>query len=174
MPSHPAISRSLQSLASSWDRRPPRERRTLVLGAAFLALILAWLVLIAPAQGARANLEKTVPVLREQVAALQTMAREAALVTAQAGNAAALEAQSQQSIEAGLSAQGLKPQSVVLSGDVVRVQLAAVSYTTLLEWVSSVQRSAAMSMVEASITALEQTDQVNATLTLRQPKSEGQ
>lgn len=170
----PALTRSLQNLSTAWEARAPRERRILGLGAGFVLIVVGWLLLIDPAVTARGNLEKTVPALRQQVASLQAMAREAALVTAQAGNTAALAAQSQENIEAGLTARGLKPQSVVLSGDIVRVQLNGVSYTALLDWISTVQRSNAMVVVEAGMTALEQTDQVNATLILRQPKGEGE
>lgn len=169
---HPAIGRSLQSFSGAWEARAPRERRILATGAGFVLLVLVWLLLIDPAMTARANLQKTVPALRQQVASLQAMAREAAMVTAQASNTASLQAQTQESIEAGLAARGLKAQSIVLSGDVVRVQFNAASYSALLDWVAGVQRSAAMVMVEASITALEQADQVNATLTLRQPRGE--
>jgi general secretion pathway protein M len=181
-----AFARARASMQQSWEARNARERGILAFCALLVLLALFYLLLIAPAQEARANLEKTVPALRQQVALMQGLAREAQALNLAGASAAGganpatgagapiVEPQSQESLEAALGARGLKAQSIVVSGETARVQMSAVSFTGLLEWLAAMQAGAAMSMADASITALEQIDMVNATVTLRQPKAPGQ
>ena len=157
-----------------WTEREPRERRMLSAGAAVVAAVLIYLVGFAPALQGRAQLQKALPEMRQQAASLQALAREAQALGAGAGatgaNGATLS--TQESIEAGLARKGLKAQSVVVTGDLVRLQMNNVSFAGVLDWLDETQKSARLSVAESSFTALAQTDMVNATLNLRQPKTE--
>jgi len=64
--------------------------------------------------------------LRQQVAQMQALSREAAALSAKP--ATPLIEMSKQNIEAALARNGLKPQSVMLTGDFAKVQLASVSF----------------------------------------------
>jgi general secretion pathway protein M len=59
-----------------------------------------------------------------------------------------------------------------LTGDYAKVQLAAVSFASMLAWLDEMQRTAMLAVVDANIVALTQADLVDATLTLRQARNE--
>lgn len=165
-----ALNRSSQSVSELWNARNPRERAMLSAAAAVAGLGLIYVVLIAPALSGRDQLNKNLPVLRQQVAQLQALSKEAAGLSDRTAQSVAPI--SKESIEAALARKGLKPQSVGLTGDIVRVQLPSVSFAGLLDWLDDMQKTSLLSVVDANIVALSQPDMVNATLTLRQPKSE--
>ena len=159
-----------------WTEREPRERRMLSAGAAVVAAVLIYLVGFAPALQGTSRLQKALPDLRLQAASLQALAREAqALGAGNSGSgsgSAGATLSTQESVEAGLTRKGLKAQSIVVTGDLVRVQMNNVSFAGILDWLDETQKSARLSVVESSFTALAQTDMVNATLSMRQPKTE--
>ncbi|MGB8409589.1 MAG: type II secretion system protein GspM, partial [Gallionella sp.] len=64
------------------------------------------------------------------------------------------------------------PQSVMLTGDFAKVQLSGASFAGILNWLDEMQKTALVSVVDASIVAQAQPDIVNATITLRQPGNE--
>ena len=78
----------------------------------------------------------------------------------------------------GLSALGfgetrsLKPQSVTVSGDLVRVQINNAPFSSVIEWAYEIQKTARLSVIDSNFVAQTQTDIVNATLNLRQPKTD--
>ena len=155
-----------------WTEREPRERRMLSAGAAVVAAVLIYLVGFAPALQGTSQLQKALPDLRLQAASLQALAREAQALGAGGGSGAGATLSTQESVEAGLTRKGLKAQSIVVTGDLVRVQMNNVSFAGILDWLDETQKGARLSVVESSFTALTQTDMVNATLSLRQPKTE--
>lgn len=160
------LNQSRQSLAGFWMACDARERVMLAVAAVAAALGLFHALLIDPALTGRNQLHKNLPELRRQVAQLQVLSIEAAALSAKA--APQTTAMSKGSIEAALARNGLKPQSVILTGDIAKVQLAAVSFADTLNWLDEMQKTARLSVVDANIVALAQPDVVNATFTLRQ------
>lgn len=160
------LDQSRQSLAEFWIARDARERTMLAAAAVAAVLGLFYALLIDPALTGRDQLNKNLPELRRQVAQLQVLAKEAAAFSGKPIPPAT--ATSEENIRTALARRGLKPQSVLLTGDLVKVQLAAVSFAGTLEWLDETQKSARLSVVDANIVALAQPDMVNATLTLRQ------
>lgn len=159
------LNQSKQSLAEFWAARDARERAMLTVAAAVAVFGLFYALLIAPALNGRNQLNKNLPELRQQVAQLQALSKEAAAYSGQPAPPAM--AMSKESIEASLAGKGLKPQSVMLTGELAKVQLATASFTGTLEWLDDMQKTARLSVVEANIVALAQPDMVNAILTLR-------
>lgn len=164
------LDRSKQSFSEFWTARDARERAMLAAATVVAALGLTYALLIDPALSGRDRLNKSLPELRQQVAQLQALSQEAATYTATA--AAPMAAISVESIKAALEAKGLKPQSVTLSGGLVKVQLTAVSFAGTLNWLDEMQKTARLSVADANIVAQDKPDTVNATLTLRQPRNE--
>lgn len=156
-----------QTLMAFWEQRNQRERRMLIAAIAAVLAALFYMLLIDPAISGRGDLEKKLPVLRQQLAELQSLSKEA---TALSGKAAAAPAATvtRESIEASLARRGLKPQSVSLTGEIAKVQLPSASFAGLVDWLEETQRTARMSVVEANVEALTEADMVKATLTLRQ------
>ena len=160
------LNQSSQSLAEFWMARNARERVILAAAAGAAALGLFHALLIDPALTGRDQLHKTLPELRQQAAQLQVLSKEAAALSGK--SAAPVTAISGESIKTALVRKGLKPQSVLLTGDLAKVQLTGVSFAGTLEWLDDMQKTARISVVDANIVALAQPDMVNATFTLRQ------
>jgi general secretion pathway protein M len=158
-----------ESVSSFWQERNANERAVLALAAVAIVSGLIYAILIGPALSGRAQIENSLPALRQQAAELQALSQQAAiLVNTSAPPPLAL---SKESIELSLAGRGLKPQSVLLSGNLVKVQLASVSFAAMMEWLAQMQKSTRLSIVDANIVALPAPDSVNATLTLRQHRN---
>jgi len=161
------LNQSRQSFSEFWAVRDTRERAMLAVAALVVTFGLAYALLIDPALSGRDQLNKNLPVLRQQVAQMQALSKETAALSGK--SASPLIAMSKENIEAALARNGLKPQSVMLTGDFAKVQLSAVSFAGTLNWLDDMQKTALLSVVDANIVVLAQPDMVNATFTLRQP-----
>jgi general secretion pathway protein M len=164
------LDQSRQSFSAFWAMRDARERAMLAAAALAVTLGLVYALLIDPALSGRDRLNKNLPVLRQQAAQLQTLSKEAAAISGK--SAPPSIPMSKENIEAVLVRNGLKPQSVVLSGDFAKVQLAAVSFAGTLNWLDDMQKTSLLSVVDANIAVLDKPDMVNATFTLRQQRNE--
>jgi general secretion pathway protein M len=164
------LDQSRQSFSAFWTVRDARERAMLAVAALVVTFGLAYALLIDPALAGRNQLNKNLPLLRQQVAQMQALSRESAALSGK--TAAPSLAMSKENIEAALARNGLKPQSVMLTGDFAKVQLSTVSFAGTLNWLDDMQKTALLTVVDANIVALAQPDMVNATLTLRQPSHE--
>ena len=164
------LARSRLSFSEFWAVRDARERAMLSAAAAVVTFGLIYALLIDPALTGRERLNKDLPLLRQQVAQLQALSKQAEALSGKPAPAAA--AISRENIEAALARSGLKPQSVISTGDYAKVQLAAVSFAGTLTWLDDMQKTALLYVVDADIVALAQADMVDATLTLRQARNE--
>lgn len=158
------------SLAEFWEVRDARERAMLSAAAAVVSFGLIYALLIDPALTGREQLNRNLPLLRQQVAQLQALAKQAEALSGKPATAVA--ALSRENIEAALARSGLKPQSLISTGDYAKVQLAAVSFAGTLSWLNEMQKTALLYVVDANIVALAQADRVDVTLTLRQARNE--
>lgn len=159
-----------QTASNFWSERNRRERIMLTAAIVVIVLGLFYLLLIDPAASGRKDLEKKLPALRQQAAEVRALAKEASGLSG--SSAAPVPAMTRDSLEASLTRKGLKPQSVTLTGELAKVQLAAVSFAGTVDWLDELQRTARLSVVDANIEAQAQADTVNATVTLRQQRSE--
>lgn len=172
------LDQSRQSFSEFWAARNARERMTLVAAALVVTFGLVYALLIDPALAGRKQLNNNLPVLRQQVAQMQALSKEAAALSEKLAQPLAGKpgspwtAMSKENIEAALARNGLKPQNVTLTGDYAKVQLATASFAGTLNWLDDMQKSALLSVVDANIVALDKPDMVNATFTLRQPRNE--
>lgn len=165
------LTRFTEPVSAFWNARDARERKLLAAAIAVLTIALVYLLLIDPALSGREQLNKNLPALRQQVAELQALSKEAGNLSAK--GAQAVVPLSKESLETSLERKGLKPQNLALTGgDTVRVQWAAVPFAGVVNWIDEMQRTALLSVVEANVTALPEAGMVNATLTLRQQKNE--
>jgi len=158
-----------ESATNFWNVRNERERQILIFGSVALILLVLYAVLFAPALSGRTTLNKDLPALRQQLAEEQVLAKEAGDL-----NSAAVpdpEPVSQDNVSSSLGNHGLKPQSLTVSGDLVRMQINPATYSSVMDWIDEAQKNMRLTVVEANFIALPQTDSVNATLTLKQQKS---
>ena len=169
----PAGNPAKAGISAFWQQRPPRERRVLAWGGMLLAIALLWLLGVEPALDGRERWRKDLPQLRADAAQVQALAQQLSSAPPRAVGPAAPPTVDKGSLESGLAAQGLKPQSMSVqdAGGVllVRVSFDDVSFSALAEWLQQQQRAAQLSVSEASVTARERLDRVDARLTLRRP-----
>lgn len=159
-----------QSLSMFWVARNAREQTMLSLAASVITLGFLYALLIHPALTGRTQLAAKLPGLHQQMAELQVLSQQATALSA--NTTTPMATLTQESLEASLTRKGLKSQSVVLTGNFVKLQFAAVSFAGLLDWLDEMQKTARFSVMEANINGLAQVDRVSATLTLQQQKNE--
>lgn len=159
------INQSRQTFSEFWTARNARERSMLALAALFVAFGLVYSVLIDPAMSGRKQLNRDLPVLRQQVAQLRALATQAAQLSA--APVVQPASMTREGIEAALARNGLKAQDVLLNGDFAKIQLGSASFASMLFWLDDMQRTALLSVTDADIVALPQPGKVNATITLR-------
>ncbi|MGA7750699.1 MAG: type II secretion system protein GspM [Gallionella sp.] len=164
------LDKSRLSLSEFWAVRDARERAMLAVAGLVVTFGLIYALLIDPALSGRDRLNKSLPMLRQQVAQMQALSKEAAALSGK--TAAPSIAMSKENIDAALARNDLKPQSVMLTGDFAKVQLTAASFAGTLNWLDNMQKTALLSVVDANIVALAQPDMVNATFTLGLPPHE--
>ena len=152
--------------AKFWVLRDTRERIILSAASLLLVFVLIYLLLFDPALTGRDQLSKQLPVLRQQVAQLQSLSKQAATLAAKP--APLVSAITKEKIEASLARKGLKPQNLTLTGAFLKLQLAAVSFADTLDWLDEMQKTDLLSVVEANLVVQASPDTVNATITLRQ------
>jgi len=129
-------------------------------------LALLYLILVDPAVEGRAQLNRSLPQLRQQAAELQAMAQEAtALAQAPAVQVTPL---TRETVSTSLSGRSLTPQSLSMTGEYIKLQLNNVSFANLASWLDEQRRSNRVLVQDAVVTALPAAGQVDASLTLRQ------
>ena len=161
-----AAGRGKAVAAAFWEARSAQERQLLGIGAGFIVLALTYLLLLAPALDGRARLVKDLPLLRQQAATLQSLAREAAALSGQAPPQVA--PMSRDSLSSSLASQGLTAQSVGMTGEYAKLRLTGVAFSSLLNWLDGLRRDGRIAVQDASIVAQPGAGLVDATLTLRQ------
>lgn len=164
------LNQSRQSLSEFWSAHDARERTMIVTAAVVIGFGVIYSLLIDPALTGRSQLSKNLPVLRQQTAQLQALSKEAAVLSGKPALPVAV--MSRESIEAALVRKGLRPQNVILAGDLAKVQLVAASFSGTLNWLDDMQKTALLFVTDANIIALDKPDMVNVTLTLRQHRNE--
>lgn len=149
-----------------WIARTEQERKFLLVGGAVAALALFYLVLLEPALEGREQLRRSLPELRQQAAQLEALAGEARAVAGQP--ATAVTPVTREALAASMSARGLNPASLSVSGEYTKVQLSNVSFANLMAWLDAQRRDSRLMVQDAQFTAQTALGQVDATLTLRQ------
>jgi len=157
----------LQASAQAfWQERTEQERRMLTIGGVVLGFGLFYGVLIDPAVEGRAQLRKDLPLLRQQAAELQALGRTAMELKArtpiQANRA------SNDTLNAGLAANGLKAHTLTISGELVKLELKGAPFAGVATWLDTVRRTDAITVQDANITATPTPGVVDAVFTLHQ------
>lgn len=159
-----------QAWANFWDIRSEQEKKILAVVGSLLLAGLIYLLLLEPALSGRKMLERQLPNLRMQAAQLQELVREAQALSGRAGPPAT--ALSKEAVESSLNQRLMKAQNIGMVGDQVKLQLNEVQFGNLLSWLDEMQKSSHISVLDANIVSQATPGVVNATLSLRQLKSE--
>lgn len=152
-----------------WQQRDARERRMLTAGAAVVAVALVYGVLFSPAWSGRASLQKSIPLLRQQVAQMDVLSKQSAQLNGALSEV--IVPVSRESIDTSLTRRSVKSQVLVVTDDVVRLQLESIAYSSLMEWLLEVQKTMRLTVEEARVTGLAESGMVSVTLTLKQQRN---
>lgn len=172
MKANERITQLKQGAAAFWNERNKREQNMLAAGIAAVVIALIYVVLLDPAMSGRKDLERKLPALRQQSAEVQALAREAQSLGQK--TAAPPPAVTREAMESSLAAKGLKAQNLAVTGELVKAQLNGASFAAITDWLTEMQRTMRLSVLDANIEAQQQVDIVNASLTLRQQRSDSQ
>jgi general secretion pathway protein M len=151
-----------------WLARTEQERKYLAAGGAVVLLALLYSLLIDPALTGRAQLKRALPELRQQAAQMQALAAEASALAAEPKTQ--VTPMTRESLAASLTARGLSPQSLAMTGEFAKLQLSGVSFANLMAWLDAQRRENRVMLQDGAVTALKAPGQVDANLTLRQDK----
>jgi general secretion pathway protein M len=152
-----------------WAERSEQERKFLTVGGIVLALGLVYGLLIDPALTGREKLRNDLPQLRQQAAELKALAGEAAQLAAQPPLQPPVP-MTRESLNASLSARGLNPSNVVMTGEYAKLEFKGASFAGLVTWLDTVRRENRIGVQDANFTALSTAGQVDASMTLRQER----
>jgi general secretion pathway protein M len=158
--------RARERAAGYWIARSEQERRYLAAGFGVVLLALVYMGLIAPAVEGRARLQRSLPELRQQAAQLASMAGQARVLAGQAP--VPVSPMTRESLVASLTARGITPGSLTLTGEYARLQVTGVSFANLVSWLDAQRRENRIAVQEGSFSAQDPVGQVDANLTLRQ------
>jgi general secretion pathway protein M len=153
-----------------WNARTEQERKFLTAGGAVLLLALLYALLVAPAADGRAQLKRALPQLRQQAAQLQALGAEASALAREP--VAPVTPMTRQTLAASLTARGLTPQTLEMTGEYAKLRLAGVSFANLVAWLDAERRENRVMVQDAAVSAQTPAGQVDATLTLRQSRGE--
>lgn len=157
------------AVSDNWEKREPRERRVLLSLGLLALLSMIYLVGIAPAQTHIRDLHEATPKLKQQAAMMNALAEQYGFVSKAMHDP--VPPITRETIESTLARRNIKTQSLTVSGDVVRFQVNAVAYSSIMEWILEMQKAARLTVDEAKLVALTDAGQVSIVLTLRQQKS---
>jgi len=166
-----SMAEATQAASRFWAERNLREQRILLAGMAAIVAALIYLLLVSPAQSGIERYQRSLPEMRQQVAQLQALTQEAVMLP-QGEAAPAAAPLTREGLEAALQRRGLKAENLSVSGEIVRLQLPAASFTALTEWMNESRAAFQLAVTEATVTAQTTPDIVNASLTLRQQRAQ--
>jgi len=152
-----------------WSARNPREQAILAGGATVLALALVYTVLWEPAANGRARIERSLPVMRADLAEMETLAQEARGLTASPAPALRGDALTQ-ALQESLGKYGLKATRLTAGPDnSVQLQLDKVPFGAVAGWLQDVRQQQRLKVSDARIIYVGATALVNVSATLQGP-----
>lgn len=155
-----------QRIAAAWQSRTLRERRVMLVGAGLLAVLLIWWWLIDPALSTRKKMQQQLPELRAQSEQVRSLAKK---ITEMPATVSAAQPLSRPELERLLGEAGLKAQQITVADNTVTLNFSDASFSALIEWLQKVQREQQLFVTEATVTARERLDRVDAMLSLQRP-----
>ncbi len=148
-----------------WRERTAREQGLLLVAAATLVLGVIYFALINPALDGRQYWQQLLPQLRADRAQMQSLAKQ--LGNVPTASQAVTPMADRATLERSLADAGIKPATLEVSDELVRLRWTEVSFSALTNWLVRMQREQAWSVAEASVNAKESVDRVDATVALR-------
>ena len=155
-----------ERMAVWWLARTEQERKYLTVGGAISVAALVYVIGIDPALTGRDALRKQLPELRQQSAELQAMALEASQLASRP--VVQPTPMTEASLKASLTARGITPTSIGVTGEYVKLQMSGVSFANLVMWLDAQRRENRITVQDMVATPQGAPGQVDAAITLHQ------
>ena len=155
-----------QRITAAWQGLRLRERRLLMLGSTSLVVLLCWFWVIDPAIKTRKKMQQQLPELRTQSVQLRALAQEVAALPSAASVTQSL---SREALERSLMDSGLKAEQITLSDGRFMLSFSDVPFSTLTDFLQKAQREQQLVITEATMSARDRIDRVDAKLSLQRP-----
>ena len=155
-----------QRITAAWQGLTLRERRLLMLGSTSLVVLLCWFWVIDPAIKMRKKMQQQLPELRTQSVQLRALAQEVAALPSAAPVTQSL---SREALERSLMDSGLKAEQITLSDGRFMLSFSDVPFSTLTDFLQKAQREQQLVITEATMSARDRIDRVDAKLSLQRP-----
>ncbi len=155
-----------QRIAAAWQGLTLREHRLLMLGSTSLVVLLCWFWVIDPAIKMRKKMQQQLPELRTQSVQLRALAQEVAALPSAAPVTQSL---SREALERSLMDSGLKAEQITLSDGRFMLSFSDVPFSTLTDFLQKAQREQQLVITEATMSARDRIDRVDAKLSLQRP-----
>ena len=155
-----------QRITAAWQGLRLRERRLLMLGSTSLVVLLCWFWVIDPAIKTRKKMQQQLPELRTQSVQLRALAQEVAALPSAAPVTQSL---SREALERSLMDSGLKAEQITLSDGRFMLSFSDVPFSTLTDFLQKAQREQQLVITEATMSARDRIDRVDAKLSLQRP-----
>jgi general secretion pathway protein M len=161
-----------REFAQFWSERVPRERRILTLGALFLALLVLYFALVAPAVSGIDRLRRLLPQTRGQAAELEALVAEAKNLRSLPPVAAADAAGVRAALNTSLEAAGLPTTHNVpaANGD-IHLSFANVPFSKWSTWLATAEKTLGVHAVAVTVKAAAAPGNTDIELSLRPPRA---
>lgn len=161
---------ALSQARQYWSERSARERRVLRLGASFLAIVVAYLLLVDPALSGITRLQRLLPQTRLQAGELEALVVEAKRLRALPPVAAPGAADARTALYASLDSAGLAAtRNAPLPNGDVRLNFTNVPYARWASWLASAERTLGVHAVSVGVKATATPGNTDVELALRLP-----
>lgn len=152
-----------------WRERSLREQRLLLATITVASLAGIFLCLIEPALAGRQYWQQTLPQLRTEHAQMRSLAEQ--LGKTPPSTVTDIPRADRQSIERSLVDAGIKPTSIQITDQQLTAEWIDISFSALIQWLQDTQRERAWLVAEATVTAKEAIDRVDAKIEMRPSRS---
>ena len=133
----------LEPVLQTWKGLSARDRRMLVVGGTFLAIVAIWMLGFQPAWKGRQQMTKELPVLRGELAQMDQLVAEARIAATSNRPSTETAAQLKARIEQSLTEAGLMSSVAQLeaTSELIEVRFNRVAFDKWLYWLDADRRS---------------------------------
>ncbi len=158
--------RLTRSMLAFWNAKNAKEKKLTFIVSGLVLTLLLLVIWFIPIIHERQQLIKLLPELRHQVTLAEVQAHKISLLTDQQDMVSEPEI-SLEILKKNLISAGLNPQKIVAQKNNIILEFENTSFSNLITWSHDAQIKFHLVVADASISPLNQLDQVNAILTFK-------
>lgn len=158
--------RLTRSMLAFWNAKNAKEKKLTFIVSRLVLTLLLLVIWFIPIIHERQQLIKLLPELRHQVTLAEVQAHKISLLTDQQDMVSEPEI-SLEILKKNLISAGLNPQKIVAQKNNIILEFENTSFSNLITWSHDAQIKFHLVVADASISPLNQLDQVNAILTFK-------